>query len=281
MEWGAAESVSSATAVIDAELPRMVVAKAMKLRNLLREGAVSPLFQPIVGLREGELLGYEALGCGGYEGLPRGIQDLFELAGLIGAELELTQLLRRTSLDECGVFPGSPRFFLNTHPKELRDASLLESLREAREDHPGLRMALEVHESAVTDPTSIGRLKNELEKLDILLVYDDFGAGQARLLELADVPPDYLKFDRSLIRDIDQATTGRRRLLASLAELAADLGIGLIAEGLEKRSEAEICRSLGFGYGQGYLFGRPLSSDHFRSGFHVEEVDPASDTDPG
>ena len=101
---------------------------------------------------------------------------------------------------------------------------------------------------------------------DILLVYDDFGAGQARLLELADVPPDFLKFDRSLIQDIGGAPPARRRLLQSLAKLALDLGIDLIAEGVETEEEATVCRRMGFAYGQGYLFSHPQTSDQLSRG---------------
>ena len=91
----------------------------------------------------------------------------------------------------------------------------------------------------------------------MLLVYDDFGAGQARLVELAEVPPAYLKFDRSLIKEIDLAPVARARLLEGLATMALELDISIIAEGLERQEELDFCRNLGFSYGQGYLLARP------------------------
>ena len=65
------------------------------------------------------------------------------------------------------------------------------------------------------------------------IAYDDFGAGQARLLELAEVPPHYLKFDMSFVRGIDTAPASRQRLLTSLVSVARDLLVYTVAEGVE------------------------------------------------
>ncbi len=75
--------------------------------------------------------------------------------------------------------------------------------------------------------------------------------------ELVEAPPDFLKFDISLIRDIDKATPERQRMLASLVSLVKDLGIRPLAEGIETPGEADTCRSMGFTSAQGYHFGRP------------------------
>jgi len=97
--------------------------------------------------------------------------------------------------------------------------------------------------------------------MNISLAYDDFGAGQARLLELAEAPPHYLKFDRSLVQSIDQAPGARRRLLASLVALARDQRVITLAEGIETTAEAEVCREIGFEVAQGYHFGPPKALD--------------------
>jgi EAL domain-containing protein (putative c-di-GMP-specific phosphodiesterase class I) len=218
---------------------------------------VTQLFQPIVSLDDHEILGYEVLGRGDFAGLPGSPNELFQLAAPIGAEVDLSLLLRRRSVAACGTLAGEHCYFFNTHPAELIDDTLIESLREMREQWPDLEIAIEVHESSVTDPASIRELAHELERLAMLLVYDDFGAGQARLLELADVPPAYLKFDRSLIREIHRAPAARVRLLEGLVKVAQELGIDIIAEGLEQREELELCRDLGFAWGQGFLFAVP------------------------
>jgi EAL domain-containing protein (putative c-di-GMP-specific phosphodiesterase class I) len=96
-----------------------------------------------------------------------------------------------------------------------------------------------------------------LEALDIRLAYDDFGAGQARLLELAEVPPDYLKFDMDLTRGIAVSTFAKQHMLGSLAQVANDLGVATVVEGVETAEERDACLQLGFELGQGFLFGRP------------------------
>ncbi len=251
------DTIMGSTAVIPSDIHELMPDELLRLRRLLAERAVSQMYQPIVGLIDGDVLGYEVLGRGAYEGLPSGIDELFGLAALADVEVDLSLLLRHQSLASCGVLSGQFFYFLNTHPKELEDDSLLDSLHEARRDWPDLKLAIEIHESSVTDPETIKRLQFELQELNMLLVYDDFGAGQARLLELADVPPHFLKFDRSLIRKIDQARPSRLRLLTGLANMALGLGINIIAEGIETKAELEVCRELGFGHGQGFLLGKP------------------------
>jgi EAL domain-containing protein (putative c-di-GMP-specific phosphodiesterase class I) len=185
------------------------------------------------------------------------VNELFQIAETIGAEVDLSVLLRRRSIATCGTLEGEYCYFFNTHPTELADDSLVSSLQEARDEWPDLTIAIEIHESSVTDPAGIKRLQKDLRELDMLLVYDDFGAGQARLLELADVPPAYLKFDRSLIHEIDSAPAARVKLLEALVQMALELEIEIIAEGLERQEEVDRCRDLGFSWGQGFLLGRP------------------------
>jgi EAL domain-containing protein (putative c-di-GMP-specific phosphodiesterase class I) len=256
-ETGKLDSLLSSTATIDTRLTLEMVENLSRLKTLLEQEAVTQLFQPIVSLIDREILGYEVLGRGDLEGLPDSIQDLFQLARPLGAEVDLSQVLRRQSVATCGSLAGEHCYFLNTHPAELLDASLVDSLRTARATWPNLKIAVEIHESSVTDPGTIRELQEELVALDMLLVYDDFGAGQARLVELAEVPPAYLKFDRSLVQDIDTAPVARVRLLEGLASMALELDISIIAEGLERQGELDLCRSLGFSYGQGYLLAVP------------------------
>jgi EAL domain-containing protein (putative c-di-GMP-specific phosphodiesterase class I) len=98
------------------------------------------------------------------------------------------------------------------------------------------------------------------------LAYDDFGAGQARLVELVEVPPDYLKFDLKLVHCIDHATNERQRMLASLVQMVRELGIAALAEGVETSEEHEICRQMGFQYAQGFFFGRPALPKDYLTG---------------
>ena len=97
------------------------------------------------------------------------------------------------------------------------------------------------------------------------LAYDDFGSGQARLMELAEVPPDVLKFDIKIVRGLPLASTQSRATVEALVRIARDLGVVALAEGVETEAEADVCRELGFELAQGFLFGRPERVTHWIS----------------
>jgi EAL domain-containing protein (putative c-di-GMP-specific phosphodiesterase class I) len=96
-----------------------------------------------------------------------------------------------------------------------------------------------------------------LNDLDMLLVYDDFGAGQSRLIELLDSVPDIVKFDIAIIQNIQQRSEASRSMVETLVKMARDAGIRTLAEGVESREEAEACSAIGFELAQGFYFGYP------------------------
>jgi EAL domain-containing protein (putative c-di-GMP-specific phosphodiesterase class I) len=122
---------------------------------------------------------------------------------------------------------------------------------------PHLDLAMEIHENAITNIAMVRELKALLKELNMKLVYDDFGAGQSRLIELMDAPPDVLKFDYALVHDIHRRSDSSLKLISSLVETARGIGIINLAEGIELREEAEVCRQLGFDLAQGFYYGRP------------------------
>ena len=227
------------------------------LRSLLEARAVVPLFQPIVRLPDGRRHGYELLGRGAYPGLPTHPAELFAIADAAGLDAQLSQLFWEEGL-ACGIgLPGNPALFINIHHTELERPELVAGLRRFREANPQTRITVEISEKAVTDLTRMARLRQELSALNMHLAYDDFGAGQPRFLELVEVPPHVLKFDIALVRGIHQRPKRLHQVVQTLVQMATDLGIAALAEGVECREEREVCAQLGFQYAQGYFFGRP------------------------
>jgi EAL domain-containing protein (putative c-di-GMP-specific phosphodiesterase class I) len=258
IEEDAAAELEPSTASLGSDpLPQQFVEGVRDLPVLLAERQVGAVFQPIVALPSGSLAGYEALGRGRHPSLPEEPLALFRIAGALGAEAELSELFRTRALDEAASRPRFPTLFLNVHPKELDRPSLVSSVLAARQRAPHLRLTLEVHEGALADLESVDRLHKQLNRSGVGLAYDDFGAGQARLLELAEVPPHYLKFDMSFVRGIDRAPPSRQRLLSSLVSVARDLLVYTVAEGVETAGEADVCMRIGFTHAQGFYFGRP------------------------
>jgi EAL domain-containing protein (putative c-di-GMP-specific phosphodiesterase class I) len=187
--------------------------------------------------------------------------ELFEVAGTFGPEEQcrLSRLFRRRAVELAKRLPQPPLLFLNTHPVELAQPGLLESLGELRAFAPQVQMVLEIHESALAQPDFIRSLRESLDDMSVGLAFDDFGAGQARLFELAEAPPHYLKFDRRFVTGIDRAPVSRQRLVASLVAAARELLVSTIAEGVETAAEAATCQRAGFTHAQGNHFGRPAA----------------------
>jgi EAL domain-containing protein (putative c-di-GMP-specific phosphodiesterase class I) len=231
----------------------------VRLRELMDRGAVTSVFQPIVALPSGRREAFEALGRGDFPGLPVGPVELFELAGSIGPEVqrELSRLFRRKAIELVMGRARPPLLFLNTHPAEFESPGLVESLEELRAAARSVPLVLEIHESTLGQIDFLSWLAVRLEALDVQLAYDDFGAGEARLFELAEVPPHYLKFDRRFVDGIDAAPPSRQRLLGSLVAGARELQVATIAEGVERPEDGAACVRAGFSHAQGYFFGRP------------------------
>jgi EAL domain-containing protein (putative c-di-GMP-specific phosphodiesterase class I) len=185
--------------------------------------------------------------------------ELFDLAGALGPEVqaELSRLFRRKAVELVKDRPEPTMLFVNTHPVELERPGLVESLEELRAMAPRLDLVLEIHESALAQPDFIAWLRNRLLEINVSLAYDDFGTGQARLFELAEAPPHYLKFDRRFITGLEKAPVSRQRLVASLVAATRELLVKTLAEGVENEEEADACLRAGFSLAQGYHFGRP------------------------
>jgi len=225
--------------------------------RLINERAIVPHFQPIVRSSDNVIVGYEVLGRSDLFNLKTPCV-MFQAAQQLNLESELSRLCRWAGM-EAGVRLSAPtNLFLNTHPSELGDTEVLKiSLYQLREAFPDLPATLEIHEASVTSSAVMQDLTMVLDELDFGLAYDDFGSGQARLVELIEIPPHVLKFERRLIAGLDRASAQRRGMVANLVEMVRQLGILPLAEGMETESEARTCIELGFQLHQGFYYGHP------------------------
>jgi len=211
----------------------------------------------VVSLPRGTVTAFEVLGRGTHDELPASPNELFRIAETMEREAELSRLFRRRAAEVAAASGRKlPPLFLNTHPSELGKPELIDSLREIRAIGPDLELAIEIHEGALAEPQVIAALKRELDSLGMLLALDDFGLGE-RILQLAEVPPHYLKFDISMVKDIVSAPPSKRRLLNMLMAAAREVSAVPIAEGIETETEAQVCTAAGFTLAQGFFFGRP------------------------
>ncbi|NBD96052.1 MAG: EAL domain-containing protein [Gammaproteobacteria bacterium] len=254
---GGGSRTGEETVVGMAALPRDFPLHMPAFFELLDNAQVTGYAQPIV-TAGGSLHALELLGRSENPQLHEGPGQLFALAAALDTEVRLSRMLRRRCFQLASEAGLRMPLFFNNHPTECEDmVELMDELHELRGFHPELDLVFEVHESAVTDLGAMAEVKQELARMDIALAYDDFGAGQARLLELVEVPPDYLKFDMSLIKDMTERDSPRYRLLAELNRMIAGMGVNTLIEGVEDEMTAALCREIGIDYMQGFLFGHP------------------------
>jgi len=211
-------------------------------------------FQPIVSWSERSVYGYEALVRTDEQALPHpdtllaAAERLFRLA-------ELGRTIRGCSASAVDSIPYHAALFVNLHTRDLLDDSLL-SGDAALSQHAG-RVVLEVTERAALDEVKDVRQRvAALRALGFRVAIDDLGAGYAGLNSFAYLQPDIVKIDMALVRNVDKEPT-KQKLIASMTKLCADLGIIVIAEGIESCEERDVLVDLGCDLLQGYLFARP------------------------
>lgn len=245
----------------------------LQFERLLNEPGVLPYFQPIVRLEGQECLGYEVLARSRLAGLETP-DKMFQMAAELRYDINLSCLLRREGMRHGLVFGNEMPMYLNTHPTELGHPELIRSLQSLRDEYPHMQIVLEIHEAAITSSALLTELRKQLTELNIRLAYDDFGAGQARLLEMAEAPPHVIKFDMHLIRGLNEASLERTHMTATLVQMVRRLGAIPLAEGVETEAEAEACIRLGFEMGQGYYFGHPAPAQTWTAAASLPHLDP-------
>lgn len=215
-------------------------------------------YQPIVDLGTGVTHHFEALARFGSRGPADSIRLAEELGLIEGFDLAVAekalQQLRRPGF-------GLTRIAVNVSGASLGADSYVEGLLRLTAAAPDIRsrIMIEVTETAaVADIEAAARRLAALRKAGIKVCLDDFGVGAASLDYLHRLPADTVKIDGRFVREI--TSDGRARdLVAHLVELCSDLKMSTIAEMIETEEQAAAIRTLGVGYGQGWLFGRPAS----------------------
>lgn len=238
-------------------LPENFLVQEKEFLEMLDRNILTVAYQPIVHFHDLGLYAYEVLGRGAHSALPPLPTRLFSLATKLGKEVELSEAFRLSGAKAAALREGKICLFMNSHPKEMFTERLYASLRVLQDIAPNMELILEVHETAVAEIEKMKVMATRLKDMGIKFAYDDFGAGQARLNELGEVPPDVVKFDMALIRDIDSANEKKQNMIARLVNIVHDMGSVALAEGVETQAESDTCKTMGFQLCQGYLTGKP------------------------
>lgn len=209
-------------------------------------------YQPIVD-RRFDVLGYEAL-MRWDEGDFAGPMELFAAADELGMAADLGGQLRslapRPFLSDLDAL-----LFLNLNPNEIGQPYM-----EVRDDPLALiadRVVLEVTEHlSMRNMAQIGPAISELKSIGYRLAVDDLGAGYSGLSSFARIGPDFVKLDRALVSGAG-SEVHRQRVISGITRLCHELGMQVIAEGVERREDLHALVTLGCDLFQGYLIGRP------------------------
>jgi EAL domain-containing protein (putative c-di-GMP-specific phosphodiesterase class I) len=211
-------------------------------------------YQPIVSWSRRSLFAYEAL-VRTEEPTLGNPAHLFDAAERLKRLPELGQAIRRQVAATLAQVPSATPVFVNVHPADLQDETLFapDSLLSAFAS----QVVLEITERAAIDevPDLIARMA-QLRGMGFRIALDDLGAGYAGLASFAQLEPEVVKIDMSIVRGISDSTT-KQRLFGSIVSLCHDLDIHLVAEGIETVSERDTVVGLGGDLCQGYLFARP------------------------
>lgn len=221
------------------------------------ESALEKLFmvyQPIVRWSEHTVAGWEALVRSAEPTIPHP-GALFDAAERLDRLQDLSQAIRRKAPVPMLEQPDRGRLFYNLHVRDLNDESLFAP------DTPLARMAdrvvLEITERASLDEVRDVRSRvSQLRELGFRIAVDDLGAGYAGLSSFAQLEPDVVKLDMALVRDVHKAPT-KQKLIRSMTSLCADMGLEVVAEGVENAEERDVLVDLGCDLFQGFFFARP------------------------
>ncbi len=236
----------------------------------LDRGEFVLFLQPIVRLADRSLAGFEALAR--WQHPTRGLMppsEFISVAESSGLIVRLTAWILREAvsaarrlLDVLRPEPGVETFFVsvNVSGHDLHQPGFADIVMATLRDAglPPEHLKLEVTESMLMkDPSRAGGVLESCRIQGVGVAVDDFGTGYSSLSHLSTLPITTLKIDRSFVKAMADDLTSRK-IVNTVRLLARELGIPVVAEGIEREGEAQALDELGCEYGQGYLFGRPM-----------------------
>ena len=244
-------------------------------------------YQPVVDIETRRIVGCEALIR--WDHPQRGLVGpglfipLAEESGMIGALGEWILERACTDLARWRADFGEPMMdftiSVNLSVQQLHDDLIVTTVRDILQKAglPAERLVLEVTESTlITETDKIRATMQELRALGSRLAVDDFGTGYSSLGYIQQFEFDVLKIDKSFVDGLETGTN--RQIVTAVLDLARELGVRTIAEGIETEVQDGVLRELGCRYGQGYLYSRPVAETDFRELLANERAASSSTT---
>lgn len=235
----------------------------LELERILREEDISTVFQPIISLKNGKVIGYECLSRGPISSELYYPEKLFRVAEIYNKVWELELLCRVKAIESARNIDKEKFLFVNVDPLVLKDEKFKKGF--TKEFLAKYHMSPETIIFEITERTSIedyqafkAALENYINQ-GYKIAIDDTGAGYSGLKMLTETKPHYVKIDMDIIRNIDKDAF-KQALIKCFVSLADVTGMKLIAEGIETEDELLTLIDLGVYAGQGFFLQRPAGT---------------------
>lgn len=247
------------------------------LRRGIDAGEIEVFYQPLVLLGEGTIWGVEALARWRHPErgliLPGAFIPLAERVGLIhriGDAVFRQGCEQIAAWDGEGTIPANLRIAFNLSARQLQRPGIVDSMEEWLEGTALVpeRVVVEVTETAIMKAMSPTR---EIRELGVNLFIDDFGTGYSTFTYLRDLDAQGLKIDMTFVQELPDSVSDAA-IVESMVTLAEQLGLEVVAEGIETGAQLAKLRELGCRIGQGFHLGRPVPADAF--GREISARDP-------
>lgn len=240
--------------------PSYRVRRTERFLSILQERSIQAVYQPIVSLTGGDVFGYEALTRGPKDTDFQSPRELFTFAEDEGLLYSLDRLAREKAIAGCAGLRSDQRLFINIPAHVIHDPDFTPGRTLGLLEKMGLaphNVVFEITERcSIEDFSTAKKILQHYRSQGYQIAIDDAGAGYSSLQAIAELQPDYIKVDRSLIHNIHKDKI-KEHMLETFVAFAEKMNIRIIAEGIELPDELFKLMQMGIHYGQGYLLARP------------------------
>ena len=231
-----------------------------EFKEILDQRRFDILYQPIVSLRAGGILGWEALTRGPQNSSFHSPHAIFSFAEKTGLLYYVEKTCRRLALENLGGLGPDQKLFLNIHPQTVNDPGFVKGETMMLIEEIGLKpsnVVFEITEKhCIEDFYSFNKTLDHYRNQGYKVAVDDTGSGFSSLQSIAEIRPDFIKLDMSLTRNINQNPV-KKVLIETFVTFAEKIGSAIIAEGIEEWEELAALADIGVPFGQGYFLSRP------------------------
>ncbi|MFW6036143.1 MAG: GGDEF domain-containing protein [Halothermotrichaceae bacterium] len=243
------------------ELLRTGVNKVKEeLKDIIESERISTVFQPIICLRTGDTLGYEALSRGPSNSFLEKPRRLFNFAKKHNMLFELERVARKRAIINASSINRNFKIFINVDPLVICDKEFKSGITKGFLEKNNIsqkNIVIELTEKTIIENYSVfKKALNHYREQGYKIAIDDTGAGYSGLQSIVSIPFNYIKIDHSLISGIDKDPV-KQALLEAFVKFSRKIKSKIIAEGIETRWELKTLIELGVDYGQGFLISRP------------------------